>query len=184
MGSSKLTKTMQNKHSSPPFDPSWRICVFWSQMICVRVNSNIFYFLNYKPLLLANCHIFIDVNVSTCWNIVKLFTCTTCDAEGPSLLISIDSSIGVTSYSSEITIEFTLHGFWIHCCIERLFTEERRSFTSGVALRWVNDESVFLFDGVSLYSWYKTEIVIVIPIVTYTGEPKVNNNNTDNKWSD
>ncbi len=178
MGSSKLTKTMQNEHSSPPFDPSWWICVFWSQMICVRENSNIFYFLNYKPLLLANSQMFIDVNVRTCWYIIKL------NAEGPSLLISIDSSIGLPVIVQRSPLSSLCMVFAFTCCIERLFTEERRSFTSGVALRWVNDESVFLFDGVSLYSWYKIEIVIVIPIVTYTGQPKVNNNNTDNKWSD
>ncbi len=77
MGSSKLTKTMQNEYSSPPFDPSWWISVFWSKTICVWVNSNIFNFLNYSinhcfwPTVKCSL-MFIDVNVSTCWNIVKL----------------------------------------------------------------------------------------------------------------
>ncbi len=182
MGSSKLTKTMQNEHSSPPFDPSWWICVFWSQMICVRENSNILYFLNYKPLLLANSQMFIDVNVSTCWNIVKLAQHVMQKDRHFSSALILQLGLPVIVQRSPLSSLCMVFAFT--CCIERLFTEERRSFTSGVALRWVNDESVFLFDGVSLYSWYKTEIVIVIPIVTYTGQPKVNNNNTDNKWSD
>lgn len=62
-------KTKQNELDSNPYNPSWRINVFWHTPISVcETTTNILNFWIYKPLHLASCQQ--AVNVSTMCNVM------------------------------------------------------------------------------------------------------------------